>query len=191
MISRYWVCMQPVIVMSQIGPLFLVNRSAFISRIFIYVTNPFTRDFLSGYVFSQVQFYYSQQPPWSESSSRIYSPYVFALGQLIGEIPYSIVCGVLYWVLMVCIWVFFDRGRRVSMRIITLQVFPMGFGQGSVGVIGTGFQLLVIIFMLLFGVTLGQMVAALSPSVQVGPLIHFSDAIWHCIIRWLFYSILS
>lgn len=60
---------------------------------------------------------------------------------------------------------------------ITLQVYPMGFGQGSAGLNGTGFQLLVIIFMLLFGVTLGQMVAALSPSVQVGPLIHFSDAI--------------
>jgi len=43
----------------------------------------------------------------------------------------------------------------------------MGFGQGSAGTNGTGFQLLIIIFMLLFGVTLGQMVAALSPSVQV------------------------
>ena len=52
---------------------------------------------------------------------------------------------------------------------IALQVYPMGFGQGSAGLNGTGFQLLVIIFMLLFGVTLGQMVAALSPSVQVGP----------------------
>ena len=49
----------------------------------------------------------------------------------------------------------------------------MGFGQGSAGLNGTGFQLLVIIFMLLFGVTLGQMVAALSPSVQVSPLLHF------------------
>jgi ATP-binding cassette subfamily G (WHITE) protein 2 (SNQ2) len=84
-----------------------------------------------------------------EASSRIYSPYVFAIGQLIGEIPYSLVCGVLYWVLM---------------------VYPMGFGQGSAGLNGTGFQLLVILFMLLFGVTLGQMVAALSPSVQVAVL---------------------
>ena len=54
---------------------------------------------------------------------------------------------------------------------ITLKVYPLGFGQGSAGLNGTGFQLLVIIFMMLFGVTLGQMVAALSPSVQVGPLI--------------------
>ena len=84
---------------------------------------------------------------------------------MIGEIPYSIICGILYWVLMVCIWVIIDLGR-VSLPI-TLQVYPMGFGQGSTGLNGTGFQLLVIVFMLLFGVTLGQMVAALSPSVQV------------------------
>ena len=58
---------------------------------------------------------------------------------------------------------------------ITLKVYPIHFGQGSAGLNGTGFQLLVIIFMLLFGVTLGQMIAALSPSVQVGPLIHSSD----------------
>ncbi|KAF5312934.1 hypothetical protein D9619_002752 [Psilocybe cf. subviscida] len=113
--SIFWVVVLPAIVMSQIEPLFLMNR-----RIFI-----------------------------RESSSRIYSPYVFAIGQLIGEIPYSIICGVLYWVLM---------------------VYPMGYGQGSAGINGTGFQLLIIIFMLLFGVTLGQLVAALSPSVQVAVL---------------------
>lgn len=48
-----------------------------------------------------------------------------------------------------------------------LQVYPMGFGQGSAGLNGTGFQLLIIIFMLLFGVSLGQVVSALSPSIQV------------------------
>ena len=86
-----------------------------------------------------------------ESSSRIYSPYVFAIGQVLGEIPYSFICGLLYWVLM---------------------VYPIGFGQGSAGLNGTGFQLLIIIFMVLFGVTLGQMVAALSPSVQVAVLLN-------------------
>src|SRR6185369_11867206 len=43
----------------------------------------------------------------------------------------------------------------------------MGYGQGSAGTNGTGFQLLIIIFMMGFGVSLGQLVAALSPSVQV------------------------
>lgn len=84
-----------------------------------------------------------------EASSRIYSPYVFAIGQLVGEIPYSIVCAVLYWVLM---------------------VYPTGFGQGASGIPGTGFQLLIIIFMVLFGVSLGQLVAALSPSIEVAVL---------------------
>jgi ATP-binding cassette subfamily G (WHITE) protein 2 (SNQ2) len=45
----------------------------------------------------------------------------------------------------------------------------MGFGQGTAGLNGTGFQLLIIIFLELFGVTLGQLLAATSPSIQVGP----------------------
>ncbi|KAM5536016.1 hypothetical protein V8D89_010274 [Ganoderma adspersum] len=84
-----------------------------------------------------------------EASSRIYSPYVFAIAQLLGEMPYSLLCAVLYWVLM---------------------VFPMGFGQGTAGVGGEFFQLLVIIFMEVFGVSIGQLVGALSPSMQIAPL---------------------
>ncbi|KAJ3718555.1 ABC-2 type transporter-domain-containing protein [Lentinula raphanica] len=111
----FWVAVLPPIVMSQIEPLFVMNR-----RIFI-----------------------------RESSSRIYSPYVFAIGQLLGEIPYNVLCAIVYWVLM---------------------VYPIGFGQGSAGVDGTGFQLWVIICMMLFGVSLGQLMAAISPSVQVAVL---------------------
>ena len=43
----------------------------------------------------------------------------------------------------------------------------MGFGKGAEGTNGNGFQLLVIIFIELFGVSLGQLVAALSPSIRV------------------------
>jgi len=84
-----------------------------------------------------------------ESSSRIYSPYVFAIAQLIGEFPYSILCAIVYWVLM---------------------VYPMHFGQGATGLNGTGFQLLITIFMELFGVSIGQLVAALSPSIHIAVL---------------------
>ncbi|KAL0571220.1 ATP-binding cassette transporter snq2 [Marasmius crinis-equi] len=84
-----------------------------------------------------------------EASSRIYSPYVFALGQVLGEIPYNILCAIVYWVLM---------------------VYPMGYGDGSAGVGGTFFQLLVIIFVVLFGISLGQLIAAITPSVQVAVL---------------------
>ena len=43
----------------------------------------------------------------------------------------------------------------------------MGFGHGAAGNNGNGFQLLMVIFVELFGVTLGQMIASISPSVQV------------------------
>ncbi|KIJ66534.1 hypothetical protein HYDPIDRAFT_86385 [Hydnomerulius pinastri MD-312] len=84
-----------------------------------------------------------------EASSRIYSPYVFAIAQLLGEIPYSILCAFVYWVLM---------------------VYPMGFGKGSAGLNGTGFQLLITIFMELFGVSIGQLIASISPSIQIAVL---------------------
>lgn len=47
------------------------------------------------------------------------------------------------------------------------MVYPVGFGKGSAGVNGTGIHLLVILFVELFGVTLGQLIGAISPSVQV------------------------
>ncbi|KAJ7750194.1 P-loop containing nucleoside triphosphate hydrolase protein [Mycena metata] len=77
------------------------------------------------------------------ASSRIYSPYVFAIAQTISEIPGTIVCAIVYWVLM---------------------VYPQGFGQGSAGTNGTGFQLLITIIMVLFGVSFGQLIAAISPT---------------------------
>ena len=55
---------------------------------------------------------------------------MFAIGQLLGEIPYSILCGTVYW---------------------TLMVWPMNFGQGAAGKGGNAFQLLMVIFMELFG----------------------------------------
>ncbi|KAI0804598.1 ABC-2 type transporter-domain-containing protein [Irpex lacteus] len=84
-----------------------------------------------------------------ESSSRIYSPYVFAIGQLVGEIPYSILCAFVYWVLM---------------------VWPMGFGQGAAGANGNGFFFLVVLFIELFGVTFGQFIGSISPNIQTAAL---------------------
>ncbi|KAI0273384.1 pleiotropic drug resistance ABC transporter [Gloeopeniophorella convolvens] len=84
-----------------------------------------------------------------EASSRIYSPYVFAIGQLLGEIPYSVLCAIIYWVIM---------------------VYPMHFGQGSAGLNGTGFQLLVILITEMFAVTLGQLIASITPGIQIASL---------------------
>ena len=78
-----------------------------------------------------------------EHYSRIYSAEAFAIAQLVSEIPYSILCAVLYWVLL---------------------VYPVGFSQGAAGLNGTGFQLLVLLFIELFGITFAQLVSAISPS---------------------------
>jgi len=84
-----------------------------------------------------------------EASSRIYSPYVFAAGQLLGEIPYSILCAIIFWALI---------------------IYSMHFGQGSAGTNGTGFQLLVILITELYAVTLGQLIASITPSIQIAAL---------------------
>lgn len=133
-LTRFWACILPVMLMTQIEPLWISNR-----RIFI-----------------------------RESSSRIYSPYVFAIGQLLGEIPYSVLCAFVYWVLM---------------------VWPMGIGQGAAGTNGNGFMFLVILFVEFFGskcspslrihlyaeplvpVTFGQFIGAISPNIQVSVVV--------------------
>ncbi|KAH9966146.1 ABC-2 type transporter-domain-containing protein [Russula dissimulans] len=84
-----------------------------------------------------------------EFSSGMYSPEVFAIAQLLGELPYSTLCASVYWIIM---------------------IYAQGFGQGSAGLCGTGLQLVVIVFVELFGVSLGQVVAAMTPSVQMGIL---------------------
>ncbi|KAH9999357.1 P-loop containing nucleoside triphosphate hydrolase protein [Russula vinacea] len=85
-----------------------------------------------------------------EFSRGMYSPKVFAITQLLGEVPCCVLCATVYWIIM---------------------IFAQGFGQGSAGLGGTGLQLVVLIFVELFGVSLGQLVAAITPSVQVGILL--------------------
>jgi hypothetical protein len=43
----------------------------------------------------------------------------------------------------------------------------VGYGHGAAGLGGTGFQLIIVILMGLFGVSFGQLLGAVSPSVQV------------------------
>ena len=52
------------------------------------------------------------------------------------------------------------------------MVYPVEFGQGAAGLNGTGFQLLVILLVELFGVTFAQLVGAISPSIQIAVLIN-------------------
>lgn len=131
-LGSFWLVVLPAVIMTQLEPMFIFNRRKNLvflrdNRLKLSSTGTFIR----------------------ESSSRIYSPYVFAIAQLIGEVPYSILCAVVYWVLM---------------------VYPIHFGQGAAGLNGTGFQLLIVLFVELFGVSVSQLIAALSPSIQIAVL---------------------
>ena len=46
----------------------------------------------------------------------------------------------------------------------------MHFGQGSTGTSGTGFQFLVILITEFYAVTLGQLIASVTPSIQIAAL---------------------
>ena len=50
------------------------------------------------------------------------------------------------------------------------MVYPIGFGDGAMSKSGTGTQLLVILFVEFFGVTLAQLVGAISPSIHIAVL---------------------
>ncbi|KAM5545146.1 hypothetical protein V8D89_001257 [Ganoderma adspersum] len=59
-----------------------------------------------------------------EASSWIYSSYVFAIAQLLDEMPYSILCAILYWVLMV----YFNATPR-SLLESSIRPLPAGLGE--------------------------------------------------------------
>lgn len=78
-----------------------------------------------------------------EASSKMYSPVAFGVAQTIAEMPYSILCAVA-WFLP---WYYLPHFQRDSDR--------------------AGYSLLMVFVLELFAVTLGQAVAAVSPSVFV------------------------
>ncbi|GAA6001205.1 uncharacterized protein JCM10292_006956 [Rhodotorula paludigena] len=75
-----------------------------------------------------------------ESSSKMYSPAVFGLTQLIAEMPYSVICAVLFYL------VFY---------------FPIGLNYSSDR---AGYHFAFVLLLEIYSVTLGQMFAALSPT---------------------------
>ncbi|KAH9815156.1 pleiotropic drug resistance ABC transporter [Melampsora americana] len=78
-----------------------------------------------------------------ESSSRTYMQEVFAISQFLAEMPYSAICAVSYYLL----WYFSNGFNTSSNR--------------------AGYAFLMILFMEVFAVTLGQAIAALSPSMFI------------------------
>ncbi|GAA5923733.1 uncharacterized protein JCM15063_003745 [Sporobolomyces koalae] len=94
-------------------------------------------------IISQVEpmFIFSRMTFIRESSSKMYSPYVFALSQLAAETPYSVLCSVVFYLLL---------------------YYPMGFNTDSNR---AGYAFAFIFLVEMFAVTLGQAVAALAPTV--------------------------
>lgn len=78
----------------------------------------------------------------------MYSPFVFALSQIVAETPYGILCAFAYWVLM---W------------------YPSGFPTASDR---AGYAFLMILITEFYAVTLGQAIAALSPTAFIAGTIN-------------------
>lgn len=83
-----------------------------------------------------------------EASSRMYSPYVFALSQLAAESPYSLLCAFAYWILM---W------------------YPSGFLRASDR---AGYAFFMILVTEFYSVTLGQAIAALAPTMFIAATVN-------------------
>ncbi|KIJ43375.1 hypothetical protein M422DRAFT_115296, partial [Sphaerobolus stellatus SS14] len=69
------------------------------SRVF-YVVSVFTFAFTDSSSLVEPAFIFNRMIFIREVSSRIYSPDVFAISQLVSEIPYSILCATVYWFLL-------------------------------------------------------------------------------------------
>ncbi|BGO92884.1 hypothetical protein NBRC10512_008005 [Rhodotorula toruloides] len=76
-----------------------------------------------------------------EASSKMYSPVVFALSQLAAETPYSVLCSIVFFLLI---------------------YYPPGFNTDSNR---AGYAFAMILLTEMFSVTMGQAIAALAPSI--------------------------
>ncbi|BGP44752.1 ATP-binding cassette transporter snq2 [Rhodotorula kratochvilovae] len=99
-------------------------------------------------IMSQIEpmFILSRMTYIREASSKMYSPVVFALSQLAAEMPYSILCSVVFFVLL---------------------YYPAGFNMESAR---AGYAFAMILLTELFAVTMGQAVAALAPTMYAAAM---------------------
>jgi len=103
---------------------------------------------LPALVLAQIepQYIMSRMTYQREASSKMYTSTIFALGQLLAEMPYSLVCAVAFFLLL---------------------YYGVGFPHASTR---AGYFFLMILLTEVYSVTLGQAVAALSPSIIVAAL---------------------
>ncbi|KAM3086929.1 ATP-binding cassette transporter snq2 [Clarireedia jacksonii] len=122
------------------------SRASLQYRIFVI----FQVTVLPAIILAQVQPKYaiSRMIYYREASSKMYSQFAFASSLVVAEIPYSVLCAVGFF--------------------LPLYYMP-GFQSASSR---AGYQFLMILITELFSVTLGQMVAAITPSPFISALIN-------------------
>jgi len=100
---------------------------------------------LPALILSQIEVMYHVKRAlfFREQSSKMYSSFVFALSLLVAELPYSILCAVCFF--------------------LPLYYIPGLQSESS----RAGYQFLIVLITELFSVTLGQALAALSPSLFI------------------------
>ncbi|KAH8927386.1 hypothetical protein BT69DRAFT_1347368 [Atractiella rhizophila] len=101
-------------------------------------------------IISQIEptFIMARQVFIREASSKMYSPTVFSISQLIAELPYSLLCGVAFFIFL---------------------YYPTGFDTSSDR---AGYAFLLIMIIELWAVTIGQAIAALSPSIFIAAMVN-------------------
>ncbi|KAH9818486.1 ABC-2 type transporter-domain-containing protein [Melampsora americana] len=101
---------------------------------------------VSSFIIAQVEpnFIMARAVHVRELSSKMYSPEIFGISQMLAEIPYSIFCSVAFFL----IWYYLPGLPAESDR--------------------AGYAYFMILLLELYAVTLGQAVAALSPSIFIG-----------------------
>ncbi|KAI0993829.1 ABC multidrug transporter I, partial [Podosphaera aphanis] len=104
---------------------------------------------LPAFILPQVQIKYaiSRMIYYREASAKMYSSLVFAISMVIAETPYSILCAVAFF--------------------LPFYYMP-GFHYASSRV---GYQFLMVLIAELFAVTLGQLIAAVTPSPVISSLL--------------------
>jgi ABC-type multidrug transport system permease subunit len=122
------------------------SRSSLQARVFVL----FQVTVLPALILAQVEPKYdlSRLIFYREQSSKMYSQFAFALSMVVAELPYSILCAVIFFI---CIY------------------FPPGFNLSPSR---AGYQFLMVLICEFFAVTLGQALAALTPNSYFSALIN-------------------
>jgi ATP-binding cassette subfamily G (WHITE) protein 2 (SNQ2) len=102
----------------------------------------------------------------------MYSTYVFSIAQLLAEMPYSVLCATAFFLLF-CASLFtslsftFPSLKLLRTFCAAFLDFPMGFNMSPSR---AGYHFFMVLVTEIYSVTLGQAVAALSPTIMVAAL---------------------